>query len=129
MVAAKGNDRVWLKRRCADKARASDAREWQPLNPKEKSAARKTERVHPDHPDRMAKRSKRKKGVGNGVSTRVAHAPSLPSWYSHDWLWGLILILAVILAYQPVWYAGYIWDDDTYITANPDMIGLLGFGS
>jgi len=45
---------------------------------------------------------------------------------NQDWLWGLILILVVILAYQPVWWAGFIWDDDKYITANPCMIGLRG---
>ena len=74
----------------------------------------------------MAKGSKKKKALSSGVSATASIAPRLPSWFNHDWLWGLILILAVILAYQPVWYAGYIWDDDTYITANPDMIGLLG---
>ena len=39
---------------------------------------------------------------------------------------GLILVLAVILIYQPVWYAGYIWDDDAYVTANPCIVGPLG---
>ena len=49
-----------------------------------------------------------------------------PAWLSHDWLLGLILVLAVILVYQPVWYAGFIWDDDRAITANPVIIGPLG---
>jgi len=51
----------------------------------------------------------------------------LPSWLSRDWVWGLILVLAVILAYQPVWWAGYIWDDDDGLTANPCIVGPLGF--
>jgi hypothetical protein len=45
---------------------------------------------------------------------------------SRDWLLGLILVLAVVLAYQPVWLAGFIWDDDSVITANPVIVGPLG---
>ena len=32
---------------------------------------------------------------------------------------GLLLVAAVILAYQPAWHAGFIWDDDKYVTENP----------
>ncbi|MDQ6625501.1 MAG: tetratricopeptide repeat protein [Verrucomicrobiota bacterium] len=32
---------------------------------------------------------------------------------------GLLLIAATVAAYQLVWRAGYIWDDDLYVTANP----------
>jgi tetratricopeptide (TPR) repeat protein len=35
------------------------------------------------------------------------------------WLWGLLLFGAVIIAYQPVWHAGFIWDDDTFLFNNP----------
>ena len=49
-----------------------------------------------------------------------------PSWFRRDWLWGLILILAVILTYTPVWRAGFIWDDDAVLTANPCIVGPLG---
>ena len=34
--------------------------------------------------------------------------------------------LSVILAYPPVWHAGFIWDDDDHLTANPCIIGPLG---
>jgi tetratricopeptide (TPR) repeat protein len=51
----------------------------------------------------------------------------MPPWFNRDWLWGLILVLAVILAYQPVWHAGFIWDDDALVTANPCIVGPLGF--
>src|SRR5271165_5317835 len=47
-----------------------------------------------------------------------------PSW--NDWFWGLILILAVLLTYAPVWQAGYIWDDDRLLTGNPCIVGPLG---
>ncbi len=38
---------------------------------------------------------------------------------SRDWLLGLILVFAVIAAYQSAWNAGFIWDDDVYVTGNP----------
>ena len=50
----------------------------------------------------------------------------LPAGFSRDWLWGLILVVAVVLVYQPVWRAGFIWDDETYITNNPNIVGLHG---
>jgi tetratricopeptide (TPR) repeat protein len=50
----------------------------------------------------------------------------LPSWFSRDQLWGLVLVLAVVLTYVPVWQAGFIWDDDKLITANPCIAGPLG---
>jgi tetratricopeptide (TPR) repeat protein len=40
---------------------------------------------------------------------------------------GLLLILGVFIAYQPAWHAGFIWDDDAHLTANPCIIGPLGF--
>jgi tetratricopeptide (TPR) repeat protein len=34
------------------------------------------------------------------------------------WLQGVLLAAAVVLAYQPTWHAGFIWDDDVYVTHN-----------
>jgi protein O-mannosyl-transferase len=34
-------------------------------------------------------------------------------------LLGLLLVAAIVLAYQPAWNAGFIWDDDDYVTENP----------
>ena len=79
----------------------------------------------------MAKQSDKKKVVRGGVLTEVT-TTSLgvqgppPSWLRRDWLWGLVLILAVILTYSPVWRAGFIWDDDSVLTANPCIVGPLG---
>jgi len=39
--------------------------------------------------------------------------------WERGWLKGLLLVAAVILAYQPAWQAGFIWDDDDYVTQNP----------
>ena len=52
--------------------------------------------------------------------------PSPPSWFRRDWVLGLILILFVIVAYMPIWHAGFIWDDDAMLTANPCIVGPLG---
>ena len=41
------------------------------------------------------------------------------------WLMCAFLVLSTILAYQPVWHAGFIWDDDFYIT---DNLTLRSFG-
>jgi len=78
----------------------------------------------------MAKRSTSKETLSSEIPAKVAATGAvtqgLPSWLSRDWLWGLILVLAVVLVYQPVWYAGFIWDDVYHITANPCIIGPLG---
>ena len=79
----------------------------------------------------MPKRSEKKNVRSSEIFAKVAGASvvgqRLPSWLSRDWVWGLILVLAVILAYQPVWYAGFIWDDDYHVTTNPCIVGPLGF--
>ena len=46
--------------------------------------------------------------------TRLLQSSRIP-----DWMLGLLLIGAVIIAYQPVWNAGFIWDDDTFLFNNP----------
>jgi hypothetical protein len=65
----------------------------------------------------MAKRSRKKKARAEESS---------PPWFRRDWFWGLVLIGAVIAAYQPVWFAGFIWDDSGRITQNPCIVGPLG---
>ena len=50
-----------------------------------------------------------------------------PSPRAHAWLWGALLVAATVLAYQQVWHAGFIWDDDDHLTANPCIVGPLGF--
>jgi len=78
----------------------------------------------------MGKRSTKKKvparRVFKNVSATSVRVQGPRSWFRHDWIWGLILILSVILAYTPVWQAGFIWDDDAHLTANPCIVGSLG---
>jgi hypothetical protein len=37
------------------------------------------------------------------------------------WFFVLMLAIMTFAAYQPVWHAGFIWDDDDHLTANPAM--------
>ncbi|MDB6137463.1 MAG: hypothetical protein JWO94_535, partial [Verrucomicrobiaceae bacterium] len=46
---------------------------------------------------------------------------------AHPWLGVAILVAAVLLAYRGVWQAGFIWDDDVYLTHNACIVGPLGF--
>jgi protein O-mannosyl-transferase len=54
-----------------------------------------------------------------------APAPDPKAWLS-DWVAGLVLVAAVLVAYQRVVHAGYIWDDDMHLTKNPCIVGPLG---
>lgn len=42
------------------------------------------------------------------------------------WRFALVLAVATFIAYQPVWRAGFIWDDDDHLTANPAMTAPHG---
>ncbi len=42
------------------------------------------------------------------------------------WLFGGLLFAAVVLVYQHAWSAGYIWDDDMYVTNNPLLTAADG---
>ena len=43
-----------------------------------------------------------------------------------DWLLGAVLVIALVVAYLPVQNAGFIWDDDHFVTQNPGIVGPLG---
>ena len=34
------------------------------------------------------------------------------SWWKRDWFFCLILAVVTMLAYQPAWNGGFLWDDD-----------------
>jgi protein O-mannosyl-transferase len=44
-----------------------------------------------------------------------------------DWLWGLLLVIATLAAYQPAWNGKPIWDDDAHLTY-PEHRSLAGLG-
>jgi tetratricopeptide (TPR) repeat protein len=79
---------------------------------------------------KVTKRSTKKQVAGVEVSPKInkesAGVQGPPSWFRRDWLLELILILFVIVAYTPVWRAGFVWDDATHLTVNPCIVGPLG---
>src|SRR4051812_32483004 len=63
---------------------------------------------------------------------RILRSVTLSVPRNRCWLFGLLLVAAVIMAYQPAWHAGFIWDDDKYITHNelltaPDGLRRIWF--
>jgi protein O-mannosyl-transferase len=68
-----------------------------------------------------------KPGTGDGATTATSHGVMgfLPSSLRHEWLLGFLLVVVTILAYQPVWHAGFIWDDDAHVT-RPELRSLYG---
>jgi protein O-mannosyl-transferase len=53
-------------------------------------------------------------------------APGVPRpWTRTDWLGCLVLALVTVVAYQRVWHAGFIWDDDAHVT-RPGLQSLHG---
>ncbi|HEY3862348.1 MAG TPA: tetratricopeptide repeat protein [Verrucomicrobiae bacterium] len=57
-----------------------------------------------------------------------------PARTRRAWLPALVLAAAVVLAYQPAWHAGFVWDDDVYVTHNslltaPDGLKRIWFST
>src|SRR5438874_11565455 len=80
----------------------------------------------------MAIRSKKKKKLSEVVETTPAQSEkispdksSVISWWQRDWFFCLILAVVTMLAYQPAWHGGLLWDDDANI-ASPDLRSLDG---
>ena len=48
------------------------------------------------------------------------------SFWRRDWLWALLLIAFVFVAYAQVFRAEFIWDDESHLTQNPCVVGPLG---
>jgi tetratricopeptide (TPR) repeat protein len=67
-------------------------------------------------------------GRGEGERPGESHdiAGFQPARWRHNWLLGILLVVATMVAYQPAWHAGFIWDDDQYVTANPLLTAADG---
>jgi hypothetical protein len=57
-----------------------------------------------------------------GDNTRRAKPLSEPNW----WLLMVGFLAVAFLVYQPAWHAGFVWDDDDHLTANPAMTAPHG---
>src|SRR5436190_14538797 len=80
----------------------------------------------------MAIRSKKKKRLSEVVETTGAQSEkispdnsSVMSWWKRKWFFCLILAVVTMLAYQPAWHGGLLWDDDVNITS-PELRSLDG---
>src|SRR6266403_4547723 len=62
-------------------------------------------------PGKGARLASNQKGRELGVEPRF--------WTRENWLWGLLLLVSTVVVYRHAWSAGYIWDDDVYVTDNP----------
>src|ERR1017187_1964883 len=49
------------------------------------------------------------------------------SRWNRDWLLGLLLVLAPLIAYQPAWHGQRLWDDEAHLT-QPELRSLNGLG-
>ena len=72
---------------------------------------------------------KSKSTISNQITGALSKSPHV---WNRDWLLGLGLVLAIVFAYQQAWHAGYIWDDDFYLTGNrlltaPDGLRRIWF--
>jgi protein O-mannosyl-transferase len=72
-------------------------------------------------------------------STRPAETPATPSpqgangiaglpraWWKREWLFGLVLIAATVVAYLPALHGDFLWDDDKHISENKTLHSLGG---
>src|SRR5437667_5004478 len=80
----------------------------------------------------MAIRSKKKKRLSEVVETTQAQSEkispdksSVMSWWKREWFFCLIVAMVTMLAYQPAWHGGLLWDDDANI-ATPELRSLDG---
>jgi protein O-mannosyl-transferase len=72
----------------------------------------------------MAQRGSRKRRTGKGArpasNQRGRDLSTAPRfWTRENLLWGLLLLVITVVVYRHAWNAGYIWDDDVYVTDNP----------
>ena len=63
--------------------------------------------------------SKPPSAAGNATLTDGIEGVGRPRMLrNRTWLLGLLLIVVTLLAYQPAWHAGFLWEDDIYVTNN-----------
>jgi hypothetical protein len=71
---------------------------------------------------------KRRKRIDDAPHERtVVSSPATETYFAHrPWLLALVLVVGTFVAYQPIWHAGFIWDDDDHLTANPAVAASNG---
>lgn len=75
---------------------------------------------------RALEQQKRRAAKKSAVSASAAPAAPAQSTIRF-WLLSGALLVAIVFAYQQAWSAGYIWDDDLYVTQNPLLTAVDGW--
>jgi protein O-mannosyl-transferase len=70
-----------------------------------------------DHPAAATKLAS-KTSPGHGGTAEEEPGGWLRREGERGWLFAVLLVSAVVVAYHPAWNAGFIWDDDIYVTGN-----------
>ncbi len=67
------------------------------------------------------------KAVPDGPTGAAVNLPETAPrvWLGRGWLFGLLLVLATLIAYQPAWHGKLVWDDDQHLT-KPALRSLPG---
>jgi Flp pilus assembly protein TadD len=70
----------------------------------------------------------RRKPINDAPRQRTAVSPAVAkTGLTHrPWLLAVVLAVVTFVAYQPVWHAGYIWDDDLHVTQNVNLRSFPG---
>jgi tetratricopeptide (TPR) repeat protein len=58
--------------------------------------------------------------------TAVLSPATKTRWAHRRRLLALVLVMVTFIAYQPVWRAGFIWDDNSHVTENVNLRSLHG---
>src|SRR5438874_9563639 len=80
------------------------------------------------HGNTLEKEEKTVRGCRNDTGPIRAYSPDkslVMSWWKREWFFCLILAVVTMLAYQPAWYGGLLWDDDANIVS-PELRSLDG---
>ncbi len=67
-------------------------------------------------------------GFAGSANATMSSPGRNPPFAHRPWLLALVLVIVTVLAYQSAWHAGFIWDDDSYVTENQDLRSLEGLG-
>src|SRR5512133_2826891 len=89
---------------------------------------RSRSKTRPTHPRPPAGVSHAALATGSRETRSAAPAPARPrrAWLRQVVLPALVLVALTVAAFAPVVRAGYVWDDDLYVTGNPHLRTAAG---
>lgn len=74
-----------------------------------------------------ARKGRRKSRAARSHTESAGERPQRrPGGPRSVWLWGAVLFLVTVWAYWPAVHAGFVWDDDDYVTHNRNLRSFEG---